>query len=96
LLDGEQLARNLAQDHAEIALFLEYAHAEPRKFSEGEPEISAATFTDVLDMIFRSDAAHQFLGVLGLEGRPFDAVQDAVEANDGRHSDPEVQVRRSL
>ena len=87
---------NLPEHHAEIAFFLEHADAETRGLAEGEAEVRAAALADLLDVFFGGDAAHQFLGVFRREGRPLDAVQNAVHADDRRRADADVQVGRAF
>ena len=48
---AQQLRGNLPQNHAEIPLFLEHAHAEARQFAEGKAEIRPAALADVLDVV---------------------------------------------
>ncbi|MBM3875086.1 MAG: DEAD/DEAH box helicase, partial [Verrucomicrobia bacterium] len=67
----------------------EDADAEPGQFAKGEAEIGAAA---LLDVLLRGDGAHQFLRVLGPEGRALDLVEDAVEPDDGGHADAQVEV----
>jgi len=47
-------------------------------------------------VLLGSDAAHQFLGVFLLARRPFDAVQDAVDADRRRDAHADVQVGRAF
>ncbi len=92
LVQGQQLGGNLAQDQAEIALFLEHADAETRHFAEGKTEVRAAAFAHMLDVVFGGDAAHQFFGVFRRQRRAFHAVQNAMHADDRRHADADVQI----
>ena len=92
LLHRQHLAGDLAQDEAEIALFLEDAHAESRHVAEGEAEVGAAALADALDVILRGNAAHQFLAVLRGQRRPFYPVQNAMHTNHGRRIHADVQV----
>ena len=96
LLHRQQLVGNLPQHQAEVALLLEHADAEPRHVAEREAEVRAAAFARALDVLLGRDAAHQFLGVLRLERRAFDAVQNAVHANHRRRADADVQVGRAF
>src|SRR5690606_32776405 len=84
LFEGEQLVRDLAQDHPEIALFLEHADPEAGQVAEGESEVRAAAFTDAAYLFLRGDGSHQFLGVLLTEGGTFDAMEGAMDAQHGR------------
>jgi hypothetical protein len=92
LLHRKQLARDLAQDAAEIAFLLEDADSEPGHLAESEPKVGAATLAHVLNMIFRGDAAHQFLGVFRRQGGTFHPVQNAMDADGGRGAYADVQV----
>ena len=75
-----------------LPFFLEDAHAETRHFAESETKVRAAAFARALDVFLGRDAAHQFLGVLRFERRAFDAVQDAVHADDRRRANADVQI----
>ena len=86
----------MPQDHPEIALFLEDADAESRNIAEGKAKVRSPALAHLLNVILGSDAAHQLLCVLRLQGRTVHAVQDAVQADDRRHVHPQVQVGRAF
>jgi hypothetical protein len=96
LLQSQQSGGNLPQHQAKLALLLENTDAESGCVAEGKPEIRPALFAHVLDVVFRSDAAHQFLGVLRPQGRAVHTVQHAMYADHRGHADADVEVRRSF
>ena len=77
---------------AEVALFLEHADTETRRVPERKAKVRAAPFAHVLDVVFRSDAAHQFFGVFRAAGRPLYAVQNAMHPDRGRCAHTDVKV----
>ena len=60
--------------------------------SEPKPEVRAAVFADLLEMILRGDALHQALGILGLEQLGIQRLQRAVDAQHGRRAHGDVQI----
>src|SRR6266404_359298 len=96
LLHRQHLGRNLPQDAAEVAFLLEYADTEPCHLAKREAEVRTAAFTNVLNVLFRSDTAHQLFGICRRKRWSLDAVEDAVDANGRRRTDANVQVRSSL
>ena len=92
MLHRQELVGDLAQDHAEIPFFLEDAHAEAGHVAEGEAEIGATALADMLHMIVRSDAAHQFLTVLGLKRGSLNAMEDAVNTNSRWSANANMEV----
>ena len=92
MFERQQLAGNLAGDHAKLALFLEDADAEPGQLAEGETKIRSAALAHLLDVVFRGDAAHQLLGILLPERGPFHLVQHAMKPDHRRNADTQMQV----
>jgi len=76
----------------EIALLLEDAHPEPGHVAKRKTKVGAAVFARALDVFLGRDAAHQFLGILRLERRALDAVQDAVHPDGRRRAHADVQI----
>src|SRR5712675_363179 len=92
LLHRQQLAWNLPEHNAEISFLLENADAEPGHFAEGKAEVSATALTDVLDMIFGRNAAHQFFSVFGLECGALYAMENTMHANSRWCPDADMEV----
>ncbi|MFZ0962996.1 MAG: hypothetical protein WAO35_19180, partial [Terriglobia bacterium] len=66
----------------------------PRHVPEGKPKVRPAVFAHLLDGILRGDTAHQFFAVLRLHDRPLDTLENAVDPDNGRHTNTNVQIRR--
>ena len=66
--------------------------AEAGAVLEREAEVGAAVVLDGLHLRRRADRLHQQMRVLGLEDRHVERLQVAVDAQDGRVSDGEVEI----
>ena len=92
LLEGQELARNAPQHHADVAALLEDGDAETVAVGELDGEVGPALFLEFLLAAVGRDALHQAGGVVLLQRLGVEAAQAAVVADHGRLADRDVQV----
>ena len=94
LLEGQELARNAPQHHADVAALLEDGDAEAVAVGELDGEVGAALLLKLLLAAVGRDALHQGGGVVLVQHLGVEPAHTAVVADDRRLPDGDVQVAR--
>ena len=96
LRGGEHGVGNLTQHHRDMAALLEDGDAEASQVAESEAEVGTSLFLQLALAPLGGDALHQGDGVVRLEGLGLQLPQAAVEAENGRLSDDDMNIAGPL
>ena len=92
LLEGQELARNAPQHHADVATLLENGHAETVAVDELDGEVGAALFLQFLLAAIRRDALHEGKVIVVVQDLRVQGTQTAPLLQSGLAADRDEQV----
>ena len=87
---------DLAEHGAPVTFLVENTYTETRLIAESDTEVRAAVAFHLFDLPLIGDAADEAFGIFRLQGRQFELSHGAVETDDRRGADFNVQVTCSF